>query len=206
MPKRIRLYSRLSLIKKQYKKNQYYYYFDVPNVAILIPIIDKKFLIVSQKREAINKINFEFPCGWVDLDEKPKKSAARELFEETGYKSLNQPKKLMEFYEEPGRMSSKAYCFYSKKLIKVKTPEKGITVHFFTKNKIIELIKKKKFNNGTHIAAFYKYLYFDTKNNSKKSKKWNKNKKIKNDFSIGFFFTFNKKIIANINSQRQNNN
>ena len=81
-----------------------------------------------------------------------------------------EPKKLMEFYEEPGRMSSKAHCFYSKKITKVSNPEKGIKIHFFTKNKIINLIKNNKFNNGTHIAALYKYLYLNVINNSKKTK------------------------------------
>jgi len=174
MKKKIKLYSRIFLINKKYKKNELYHYLDLPDVAILVPIIDKKFLIVSQKREPINKINFEFPCGWVDLYEKPEKSAARELLEETGYKSLHAPKKLIQFYEEPGRMNSQAHCFFSKKLIKIRDPEKGIKIHFFTEGEIHNLIKKNKFNNGTHIAAFYKYLSLKIINNSKNSKNWNK--------------------------------
>jgi ADP-ribose pyrophosphatase len=170
MKKKIKLYPRIFLINKKFKKKEYWHYFEVPDVAILIPIINTKFLIVSQKREAINKINFEFPCGWIDLNEKPEKSAARELYEETGYKSLHIPKKLIKFYEEPGRMNSKAHCFFSKKIIKVKNPEKGIKIHFFTKNEIIDLIKKDKFNNGTHIAAFYKYLSLKITNHSKNTK------------------------------------
>ena len=168
--KKIELYSRLFLISKKYKKNELYHYLDTADVAIIIPIIDKKILIVSQKRVPINKINFEFPCGYVDLDEKPEKSAARELLEETGYKSLLTPKKLIKFYEEPGRMTSQAHCFYSKKLIKVKNPEKGIKIHFFTKSEIINLIRKNKFNNGAHLAAFYKYLSLNIIKNIKNSK------------------------------------
>ena len=158
MRKKISLYPRIFLINKKYKKNEYWHYFEVPDVAILVPVIDKKFIIVSQKREPINKINYEFPCGWVDYNEKPKKSAARELFEETGYKSIHVPKKLIKFYEEPGRMNSQAHCFFSRKLIKIKKPENGIKIHFLTSNEIITLIKNNKFNNGSHIAAFYKYL------------------------------------------------
>ena len=170
MKKKIELYPRIFLINKKYKKNEYWHYFEVPDVAILIPIINTKFLIVSQKREAINKINFEFPCGWVDLNEKPKKSAARELFEETGYKSLDMPKKLIKFYEEPGRMNSQAHCFFSNKLIKVNSPEKGIKIHFFSKTQIINLIRQNKFNAAIHIAAFYKYLSLNTINGSKNPK------------------------------------
>ena len=196
MKQKIKLYSRIFLINKKYKKNELYHYLDLPDVAILIPIINKKFLIVSQKREPINKVNFEFPCGWVDLGEKPEKSATRELLEETGYQSLIKPKKLIKFYEEPGRMNSQAHCFFTKKIIKIKRSEKGIKIFFFTKNQIIDLIKKNKFNNGTHIAAFYKYLSLNIINSSKYSKNWYGNKKVKNNFSISLFFALNKKFIA----------
>ena len=158
MKKKIQLYSNIFLINKKYKKNELYYYLDIPDVAIVVPIIDKKFLLVSQKREAINKINYEFPCGFVDPGESPTKSAARELLEETGYKSLNKIKNLIKFYEAPARMNNTAHCYFAEKLIKINNPEKGIKIFFYTKKEIINLIEKKKFNNGTHIAAFYKYL------------------------------------------------
>ena len=67
-------------------------------------------------------------------------------------------------------MTSQAHCFYSKKLIKVKNPEKGIKIHFFTKSEIINLIRKNKFNNGAHLAAFYKYLSLNIVKNIKNSK------------------------------------
>ena len=162
MKNRIKLFDRIFLINKKYKKNELYHYFEVPDVSIIIPIINKKFLVISQRREAINKVNYEFPCGWIDLGETPSKSAARELTEETGYKSLYRPKKLIKFYEETGRMNSRAHCFFSRKLIKVAKPEKGIKIFFYNKNEIINLIKKNKFNNGTHIAAFYKFISIKT--------------------------------------------
>ena len=158
MKKKIKLYSNIFLINKKYKKKELYHYLDIPDVAIVVPIYNKKFLLVSQKREAINKINYEFPCGFVDPGETPSKSAARELAEETGYKSVKKIKKLINFYEAPARMNNTAHCYFTKKLIKISNPEKVIKIFFCTKKEIIYLINKKKFNNGTHIAAFYKYL------------------------------------------------
>ena len=166
MKKKIKLYPRIFLINKKYKKNELYHYLDVPDVSILVPLVNNKFLVVSQKREPINKINLEFPCGWVDIDEIPSKSAARELLEETGYKSTIKPKKLIKFYEEPGRLNSLAHCFYSTKLVKIKQPEKGIKIFFYSKNEILNLIKNDKFNNAVHIAAFYKYLSLKNIDNS----------------------------------------
>jgi len=158
MKKEIKLYPGISLINKKFKKDQYYHYFKVPSVAIIIPIIKKKYLIVSQKREAINKINFEFPCGWIDKGESASKASVREMLEETGYKSLIKPRKILEFYEEPGRMNSKAICFFTNKIKKIKKGEKGIKSQIVSKKKLIKLIENQKFNNGSHIAAFFAYL------------------------------------------------
>ena len=156
MKKKIKLFSRIFLINKKFKKNKYYHYIKGPDVAIILPILkNKKFILVCQKREPINKKNYEFPSGWVDKNEHPADSAARELFEETGYKSLIPPKKLLVMNPDPGRLSNKMISYYTNKLVKINNPEKGIKVLLCNKKKIIQLIKQNKFNNASHIAAFY---------------------------------------------------
>ena len=159
MKKKIHPSSRIFLINKKYKKKEFYHYLKVPDVAIFIPKYKEKFLIVSQKREPINKITYEFPSGWVDKGESPDQSATRELLEETGYRAIKKPKKLISFYEEPGRLDSKALCFYSKELIKIGLPEKGIKIHLCSKKQMFKLIKKGNFSNGSHLLAFYYYLF-----------------------------------------------
>ena len=157
MKNELKLTSRISLINKKFKKNQYYHFLKTPEVSIIIPIIKDKFLLVSQKREPINKISFEFPSGQIDKGESPIKSSTRELLEETGYKAYN-AKKLISFYSEAGRLSTKNYCFYTKKINKISKKEKGINIHLYSKNKIINLIKQNRFSNSPHIAAFFFYL------------------------------------------------
>ena len=160
MKKKIHLYSRIFLINKKFKKNQKYHYIQAPNVIITIPILkNKKFILVSQRREPINKNNYEFPSGWIDKGEKPIQSAARELLEETGFKSIMKPKKLITLYPDPGRLSFKMTCYYTDQIAKVRLPEKGIKIVFCTKNKIFEMIKNNKFNNATHLAVFHHYLF-----------------------------------------------
>ena len=158
MKKEIKLYNGISLIKKKFKKNQIYYYFNTPAIGIVIPVIKKKFLVVSQKRIPINKTTFEFPGGLVDKGESSSKSATREMFEETGYKSLDKIRKLVTLYPDPGRLNCEYICYYTKRIIRLKKPEKGIKIYFLTKKKIIKLIKEKKFNHSCHVAAFYMYL------------------------------------------------
>ena len=159
MKKKINLSSRIFLINKPFKKKEFYHYLKTPELSLVIPEVMKgKFLIVSQKREPINKVNYEFPSGIIDKNESPKNAAVRELFEETGFKLVEKPKKIFSFYSEPGRLITKNYCFYSNKLIRRRKPEKGIKIHFFTLKEIENLIKKEKFNSASHIAALYYYL------------------------------------------------
>ena len=93
MKKKVHLSSGIFLINKKYKKKEFYHYIKDPDNVMTIPKLkNKKFILVCQKREPINKRNYEFPSGWVDKGEKPVESASRELLEETGYKSLIKPK------------------------------------------------------------------------------------------------------------------
>ena len=153
-----KLSTGITLINKPYKKKEFYHYLKEPNNVIIIPVIGKKFIIVKQKREPINKKNYEFPMGWIDKGESSIRASKRELLEETGYKTLSIPKKLMEYYADPGRNSRSCICYYTKNLKKIKKPEKNIDIFFKNKKQIISLIKSKKFNNSSHIAAFYCYI------------------------------------------------
>ena len=158
MKKINKLSAGITLINKKFKKGEYYHYFEEPNNVIIIPKLKNYFILVKQKREPINKKNYEFPMGWVDKGETPITASKRELLEETGYKTLMTPKKLLEYYADPGRGSRSCICYYSKKLKKIKKPEKNINIFLKSKKQIINLINKKKFNNASHIAAFYCYI------------------------------------------------
>ena len=48
---------------------------------------NRKIILVRQFRHAIRRTTLEFPAGAIDGLESPEKAAARELFEETGYRS-----------------------------------------------------------------------------------------------------------------------
>lgn len=158
MKKKINLSSRIFLVNKKFKKNEHYHFIKDPDNVITIPIIKDKFILVYQRRIPINKKNYEFPSGWIDIGEKPVDSASRELLEETGYKSLISPKKILTLYPDPGRLSKSMICFFTKKLKKVSKPENGIKIALYGKKKIIKLIQTGEFNSATHIAAFFYYL------------------------------------------------
>ena len=62
MKKKLYLSSRIYLINKKFKQNEFYHYFEEPNNVIIIPKIKDTYIIVEQKREPINKKNFEKFC------------------------------------------------------------------------------------------------------------------------------------------------
>ena len=152
--KDLKLTNQISLINKKFKKKEFYHYFKTSNLSLVIAKIKNKYILVSQKRVPINKINYEFPSGIVEKNETTLRSAQKELTEETGYKSRSKLIKMITFYTEPGRLTTKITGYYTKKLIKISKPEKGIRIHLFNKSDIFKLIFNQKFNNSSHIAMF----------------------------------------------------
>ena len=161
--KDIKLTNQISLINKKFKKKEFYHYFKTSNLSLVIAKIKNKYILVSQKRVPINKINYEFPSGIVEKNETTLRSAQKELTEETGYKSRSKLIKMITFYTEPGRLTTKITGYYTKDLINISKPEKGIKVHLLSQNDIFKLILKQKFNNSSHIAMFL-YLIRNHKN------------------------------------------
>ena len=158
MKNKIKLFTGLYLINKKFLKNQNYYFLKTPKISMIIPKIKDKFLLISQYRIPIRKRMYEFPGGHVDKGQSAKQTAINELFEETGYRSINTPKKIITFYPDPGRLDCSYDFFFTNKLEKLSKPEKGINVHLFTKKKILKLIKNRKFAHACHVAAFYFYI------------------------------------------------
>ncbi len=161
--KDIKLTNQISLINKKFKKKEFYHYFKTSNLSLVIAKIKNKYIVVSQKRVPINKINYEFPSGIVEKNETTLRSAQKELTEETGYKSRSKLIKIIAFCTEPGRLTTKITGYYTKNLIKISKPEKGIKVHLLSQNDIFKLILKQRFNNSSHIAMFL-YLIRNHKN------------------------------------------
>ncbi len=153
--KNLKLSNGIKLINKKFKKNEYYHYFDCPDLSVVIPKFRNRYILVSQKRIPINKKNYEFPSGMIEKNEKPIDCANKELIEETGYTSIKKLNNISFFYTEPGRLNNKIYGYYTDKLKKISLPEKGIEINFFTRTQILDLINKGKFNCASHIAMFF---------------------------------------------------
>jgi len=67
-------------------KITHYTWCRTPDVAVIVPFIDKNTLVmIRQYRHPLRKVLLEFPAGHMENNEDSKKTATRELLEETGY-------------------------------------------------------------------------------------------------------------------------
>jgi 8-oxo-dGTP pyrophosphatase MutT (NUDIX family) len=65
-----------------------FYRLEAPDWVNVIPLTsDDKVVMIEQYRHGTRELTLEIPGGMVDEDEEPRKSAARELLEETGYQA-----------------------------------------------------------------------------------------------------------------------
>jgi len=88
--------------------------------ALVIPVLDtakgRQFVMVWQWRHGAQELSLEFPGGVIEPAENPQQAAARELFEETGFKP-GKIKKLGEFSPNPAIMSNRVHIFLAEDLL-----------------------------------------------------------------------------------------
>lgn len=130
--------------------------------AAVIPITeDGKVIMVRQYRNALDRETIEIPAGCLDSPEEPSiKAAARELEEETGFRSNN-----LEFLISVA--STVAFCnekidiFVAKNLIKAEQnldEDEFVEVEEFTIDQLTEMIYSGKINDSKTIAAIMSYV------------------------------------------------
>jgi 8-oxo-dGTP pyrophosphatase MutT (NUDIX family) len=92
---------------------------DTSDWAIVIPVLEtgrgKEFVMVRQWRPGTQELSLEFPGGVFEKGEDAITAAARELQEETGYKS-DKIEKLGEFSPNPAIMSNRVHIFLARDL------------------------------------------------------------------------------------------
>jgi ADP-ribose pyrophosphatase len=87
-----------------------------PGGAVVVPLTESgKIVMVTQHRYPVEKILLELPAGKLGKNENPLNCAARELEEETGYKS-NNIKELGSIYTTPGYSNEKLWIYLAKDL------------------------------------------------------------------------------------------
>ncbi|MDI6886032.1 MAG: NUDIX hydrolase [archaeon] len=100
-----------------------------PGAVAIVPLINKRVLLVEQYRKAIERITLEIPAGTLEEGESPEECAKRELIEETGFNASHWDK-LTSYYPSPGYSSEIIHIFKAQGLEKVSDAEAELPIQY----------------------------------------------------------------------------
>jgi 8-oxo-dGTP pyrophosphatase MutT (NUDIX family) len=117
--------------------------------------------MIRQYRHGSREVTLEIPGGLVDPGETPKKAAARELLEETGY-DAEQWSKIGVVNPNPALFNNRCHTFLARNINRVRDPKpdqtEDIEVVLVPLAKIPRLILKGKIDHAMVITAFTHYF------------------------------------------------
>lgn len=138
-------------------------YLEHKGAAAVIPVMnDGKIIMVRQWRNAIDKFALEIPAGGKDgKDESTLECAARELEEETGYKSDN-IHFLQTIVPAIAYSGEKIDVYVAFDLVKSEQhldPDEDINIEIYEAEELIEKIMSNEINDSKTVASILTYYY-----------------------------------------------
>lgn len=133
-----------------------------PGAAAVMALLDGKLLVVEQFRKPLEKFQIEIPAGKLDPGEDPLTAAARELEEETGYRS-DDLKLLSAFYTSPGFADEKLYIYFTDKVeLGVQNPDddEDLRVEAITIEQAEAYIHEGRISDAKTILAVYAWKLY----------------------------------------------
>ena len=134
-----------------------------PGSVVVLPVLpDGRILLIRQYRYATRQFLWELVAGRIDNNESPRKGAARELIEETGYRA----KKLRVFlsmWPTPGFLEERMFLLLAEGLKPGEAePEEDekITCRAFSRKEVERMIRRNTIRDAKSIAGLLYYLRF----------------------------------------------
>jgi ADP-ribose pyrophosphatase len=134
-----------------------------PAVVVVPMTPDSRFLMIRQERIPARKTFWEFPAGQVDDNPTPEallETAARELWEETGYESSGGLVELGHFFSSPGFTNEKQTVFLARdiRLSQLPPPNPALeAIHgaeFFSHDQLRERIATGQVCDANSLCAW----------------------------------------------------
>ena len=124
--------------------------------VVVLPILpDGRVLLVRQYRHAARQSLWELVAGGIEKGETPRRAAARELREETGYRA-GTLKALFDFYPSPGVMSERMFLVEARGLRQTQScpePDEVICVGSFSLPQLRTMIRQNKIKDGKTLVG-----------------------------------------------------
>ena len=134
-----------------------------PGSVVVLPVFaDGRILMIHQYRHATRQFLWELVAGRIDHGENPRKAAARELIEETGYRATRFHV-FLDVFPTPGFLEERMYILLAEGLTAGEAePEEDerITPKTFTPGELELMIRRNKIRDAKSVAGILYYLRF----------------------------------------------
>jgi ADP-ribose pyrophosphatase len=134
-----------------------------PGSVVVLPVLpDGRIVLIQQYRHAAKQYLWELVAGRIDSGENPRKAAARELMEETGYRA-KRFRVFLDVFPTPGFLEERMFILLAEGLTageaKPEEDEKIIS-RIYNRKQLEEMIRRGKLRDAKTIAALLYYFRF----------------------------------------------
>jgi ADP-ribose pyrophosphatase len=134
-----------------------------PGSVVVLPVLqDGRILMIRQYRHATRQYLWELVAGRIDAGESPRKAAARELIEETGYRA-KRFRIFLDVFSTPGFLEERMFILLAEGLTAgVAEPEddEKIISRAYNRKQLEEMIRRGKLRDAKSIAGILYYFRF----------------------------------------------
>ena len=134
-----------------------------PGSVVVLPVLpDGRIVMIQQYRHATRQYLWELVAGRMELGEDPKEAGARELAEETGYRTKKM-KIFLEVFPTPGFLEEKMYLILALDVVpgpaSPEDDEKIISASY-SATKLEQMIHSGKLHDAKSVAGLLYYFRF----------------------------------------------
>jgi ADP-ribose pyrophosphatase len=134
-----------------------------PGSVVVLPVLpDDRIVLIRQYRHATQQFLWELVAGRMEPGENPRKAAARELVEETGYRA-RRFRVFLDVFPTPGFLEERMFILLAEGLTAGEAqPEddEKIVSAAFTQRELEQMIHHGKLRDAKSIAGLLYYLRF----------------------------------------------
>ena len=146
-----------------------------PGSVVVLPLLsDGRILLVRQYRYATRQFLWELVAGRIEPGENPRRAAARELLEETGFRAKRY-RLFLDVFPTPGFLEERMYILLAQELTsgdaRPEVDEKIIS-RAFTRSQLKQMIHHGKLRDAKSIAGLLYYFSFLAPHSSSKSRRF----------------------------------
>jgi len=134
-----------------------------PGSVVVLPVLpDRRVVLIRQYRHATRQFLWELVAGRMERGEHPRRAAARELIEETGYRA-KRFRVFLDVFPTPGFLEERMYILLAEGLtLGEAEPEEDekITVKSFAREELEKMIRTGTLRDAKSIAGLLYYFRF----------------------------------------------